>query len=1248
VTNLTYTYSNPLTGCQNTDITVVTVTPAVIPTVLPTYSICVNNAAVNLNTVLSSTPSGGSWSGTGVTNPNFTPSIAGVGTHTVTYSFGVGTCLTTVTSAITVNPQPIISANNATICVGQSANLTAVGTGDPSLYSWTASPSLSCTACQTTIASPTTTTTYTLTGTTSFGCTNTTTASVSVNPLPVVNAGSDTTLCDQPIPVQFNGTIPGGIWTGSSITTSGLFTPSGTGSYSLTYTVTLPTGCVNSDIKLINVISLVASNAGPDLENCSGDPSVVLSSSPAGGVWSGNGVNSSGIFTPLTAGLFELIYTTGSGNCISKDTMFFNVNPLPIVSAGIDRDFCITDNTFNLSGLPLGGSWSGVGITNAINGTFDPSIAGVGLFQIVYSYTDLVTNCINQDTLIATVHALPVIDFTFNPIVCQGVTEAFTNTSTAVGLSNWNFGDGTLSTNFSPTHTYNSPGLFDVQLIITSPFGCIDSLTQVIEVRDIPFAEFSVAIDSACGPLTTAISNSSTGSGLTYNWQFGNGQNSTALNPTSQVYQAAIGIDTMYYIVLTASNNCGIASYTDSIVVMPLPIASFDTDVNSGCSPLLLNIANLSSGIPDNYSWDFGNGSTSISSANTLQQTFLTGSTITNYTISLNVQNECGSDTFSQIITVYPNTVTAFFNSSTTIGCEDLTVDFTQSTLGGIFYSWDFGDNNTSTNYSPSHTFVDPGTYTVSLFVNDGCAYDTMNVNITVNPAPLLSFSVFPDSVCINETFTFSNTSNNLANSFWTFGDGGTSGLTNPSYAYSQSGQYNVTLVGTSITNGCVDSISQTVQVSQSTVSTFVTSSNSGCAPFAVQFSNQSINSAYHYWVFGDGNTSTQQNPNHLYTIPGTYQVQLITENSSGCSDTSISTITVHAIPVSDFSFISSNTCYVPVEVELTNLSSGALNYSWDFGNGQTSTNTDAIVTYSTPGVYTISLMSENQYGCQALSVQSITVYPTPIAQFDLPSSVACANDMLFFGSESLFADSINWIMGDGTILSGSNVNYAYTDPGDYSITLIAYGAGGCGDTLVLGNPLTINPDPVADFDYINVQIPDPLSGLVEYTNLSEGATSFLWYFGNDSSSTEINPVFHFNDYGSYNTTLIATNNFGCTDSITLIVNVDFFNGLFVPNAIYPGSDLFEVSHFIPKGVGLKEFELLIFDDWGNLIWQSTALDASGRPSEFWDGTFNGEPVQQDAYVWKVNAVFLDNEVWGGNDLNYKKIKKSGTVTVIR
>ena len=113
-------------------------------------------------------------------------------------------------------------------------------------------------------------------------------------------------------------------------------------------------------------------------------------------------------------------------------------------------------------------------------------------------------------------------------------------------------------------------------------------------------------------------------------------------------------------------------------------------------------------------------------------------------------------------------------------------------------------------------------------------------------------------------------------------------------------------------------------------------------------------------------------------------------------------------------------------------------------------------------------------------------------------------------------------------------------------------------------------------------------------------------------------------------------------------IKVDFFKGLYVPNAMYLGHQDYEVSHFLPKGVGLFKYELTIYDDWGNLIWKTTEIDEQGRPTQPWDGKFNDEYVQQDSYVWKVEAIFKDDSVWIGKEYEPTVYKRSGTVTVIK
>jgi large repetitive protein len=734
----------------------------------------------------------------------------------------------------------------------------------------------------------------------------------------------------------------------------------------------------------------------------------------------------------------------------------------------------------------------------------------------------------------------------------------------------------------------------------------------------------------------------------TYSWDFGNGQTSNLQNPGDVTYLAGYIADTTYYIVLSVSNFCGTVTATDSVIVMPTPVAIFGPLFDVGCSPYVATFANNSVGLPDNYFWDFGNGNTSTDPNALVDHVFTTGLEPSEYTITLTVSNECGSNTSEHTITVLPNQVNAFFNTPNTSGCAPYTVTFTQFSTGANTFVWDFGDGNTSNILSPTHTFQQPGTYTVTLAINDGCSFDTSSVEITVNPSPFVDFTSSPDSVCINVPFDFTNLSVGLAGSSWNFGDGNTSVLVNPSHSFTSPGTYNVTLTGTSAINGCTSSITKPVVVSPNPTASFTANPISGCMPLTVSFANTSINGNYIVWDFGDGNSSTNQTPTHTFTDAGNYAVKLLVENTSGCKDSVIQVITVHPLPVASFTMSTTDVCYAPVTANFTNQSTGAVNYNWNFGNAQFSTLTNPTIVYDNPGTYTISLTVENQYGCTDQTQTTFTIYPTPIAQFTISDNQVCVGDSVVFTSQSLFADSLVWYLGDGSIMYGNTVTYAYNTNGIFDVTLVIFGAGGCSDTLEFPNGVEVFLTPIAGFDYVNIQNPDPLSGTVEFTNTSINADTYLWLFGNGNTSEEINPIERYNQYGDFVATLIASNQYGCADTITQIILVDFFSGLFVPNAVYPGHSSFGVNHFLPKGVGLKTYEILIYDDWGNLIWESTSLDADGRPNEAWDATFRGEPVQQDAYVWKVTATFLDSRLWEGKEYAKGVFKKSGTVTVIK
>lgn len=1232
-------------GCFNEDTIMVTVIDPTNADAGDDSTICENGA----NVQLSGLPAGGTWSGSGITaGGDYDPAVPG--TFTMTYSFGTGTCQTSDEMDFIVNPAPVVDAGeDFTICLdGGTVDLSA----EPNLPGGTWSgngitdpngifdPLVAGNGAHTL--------TYTYTDPLT-NCSNTDDIIANVNALPVVNAGNDTTLCNQPSSVQFTGLPAGGSWGGPNITVDGVFTPSGTGTFTVYYGFTL-SSCDATDSLVITVVDPSQANAGGDLELCFSNTMTQLTGLPAGGTWTGTGIAGNGDYTPNNPGTYEMVYSFGGGNCLTRDTMELIVHALPVVDAGSDVEFCESEPAFNFIGTPAGGNWSGNGITNGTFGTFDPSITPIGANTITYTYTDPVTQCVNTDDLIATINPLPTVLFDFNAIVCEGSAENFTNNTILGDTYAWDFGDNTaINTNVNPIHTYTSTGFFDIQLVATTVSGCVDSLTQTIEVREPPTANFVILPDSACGPLTANFTNFSTGIGaLVFAWDFGNGQSSANQNPGSQVYTAGVIADTVYYITLDVTNFCGTVSKTDSVRVMPDPTAIFGPAFDEGCSPFTVDFANISVGLPDNYSWDFGNGTTSTTSDSLFSRVFVTGLDDTTFTIRLIVSNECGIDTAFHNIHVLPTSVNSFFNTNITQGCAPLTVDFTSISDGAEQFNWNFGDGNVSNVAQTSNTFINAGTYTVRLIVNDACSRDTSFATITVHPRPDIEFTFTPNSQCVGLPFVFNNQSSDVANLSWDFDDGSNSALSNPTHIFTASGTYQVTLTGVSTLFACEASVTHPVTVASSPIADFSITTGDGCVPATTSFTNSSSNFNFLSWDFGDNNTSGLSSPSHVYTNPGVYTVQLLVENNIGCKDSIEQIVQVFPVPTANFDILSIDTCNLPSQALFGNTSAGAISYNWNFGNTVTSTLTNPSVYYDLPGTYFIKLVAENQYGCADSLIRDVTIFQPPLANFVVSDMVMCVGESFTGNSLSSQADSVKWFMGDGSTFTGNAIFYEYEDPGDYFVTLVAYGDGGCSDTLFALQPITINVTPNANFSFINVEEDDLVNGTIDLVNMSAFANSYLWRLEGDSTSTQVNPRYQFDHYGNELITLVAYNDNGCVDSITKLITVDYYKGLFVANAMNPGHPDFEVSHFLPKGVGLYSYRLTIYDDWGNLLWETTALDGYGRPTEGWDGTYKGVPVQQDAYVWKIEATYMTSEGWDGKQYPDGRFKRAGTLTVIR
>lgn len=1190
-----------------------------------------------------STPYTFSWTSNpaGFTSSQEDPSTTA--SQNVTFSLTVidaGNCRSTASVTYSVIPAPVLTVNSPTICSGDSVQLTVSGgTG----YEWSTGSTSS-----TITVGPLTTTSFTVSASDSgSGCSGDEVSTVTVNQSPIVEAGADITVCSQPVSTTLTGYSPaGGTWSGPNVTSNGEFQSLVNGTYKLYYFYQDPvTTCSKTDSINVTVVSPQVADAGTGFSICANAPAQNLTGFTPNSnyTWSGPGVSSTGNFDPVSAGAGNIVLTFsfGSGSCLTQDTIRVNVLSLPPLNVN-SAAIC--------SGKPAILVATGADTYSWNTGETNDSITVSPLFAQNYTVTgtSALTGCSVSQVANVTVNNLPIVSFTNVANGCENTAISFNNTTQNASNYLWNFGDNGTSIDQQAQHTYADTGTYQIQLVATSGAGCVDSSFGIIRIFDFPQSAFTLSAEEGCAPLSIDYANQTTGMDISFSWNLGNGS-STDTIPATNVYQQGNN-DTTYVVTLTTTNFCGTSVKQDTILVKPKPIASFGTNRDDGCSPLPIFFNNNSAGNATQYVWDFGDGSATSNQANPGSHTFTTGDRDTTYIITLVGINACGTDTIQRTVTIYPNTVDAFFNTNPTTGCAPLDVTFLNFSTGGNFYSWNFGDGNVSSDLSPTHRYLNPGTYTCSLYVNNGCSFDTITQSITVNPPPTVEFIPNAPNVCAKNPISFTNTSIDCINYIWDFGDTtATTGVTNPQHTFQNSGTYTVSLIGTSSTFGCRDTFRLPITVKSLPVPAIDSDTTYGCAPLRVNFNNQSQNANFYTWYFGDGNTTSFPiSPSNIYINPGVYTVKLKAENIAGCKDSTTYSINVYDVPTAGFSLSSNFTCSVPVRIQTTNTSVGATSYFWDFGNGVTSSLNEPIINYITFEADTVTLVAFNSYGCSDTLKDIFYAVPTPQINFIAEPDTGCQPLKVLFTNLTQNATSYLWRFGDGTSSTNMNVEHTYYDSGTYSVFLKGSNQY-CSDSITRNNAILVHPKPVSDFTFTQVYIDGIPNGTIQFNENCQDAVSYTWYFGDGDQSDEINPLHQFPGYNNYSTSLVIDNTFGCLDTATKIVIPDYFEGLFVPSALMPDNPAGGDSKlFLPKGKSLKEYRLQIFNSYGIQIFETTALDINGSPSEGWDGNYKGVQCQQDAYVWEIEASFIGGKSWPGIKNSDGKFKKTGTLTLVK
>jgi PKD repeat protein len=469
-----------------------------------------------------------------------------------------------------------------------------------------------------------------------------------------------------------------------------------------------------------------------------------------------------------------------------------------------------------------------------------------------------------------------------------GFTDASTNTPT-----NWDwywFANETKSSVVQNPTTTLTTGTYSVRLYTSnSAGGDWENKTAYITVSSgvgAPVTGFSANVTSGSTPLAVRFTDSSTNAPTNWDWYWypNETKSSVVQNPTATLTTGT------YSVRLYTSNSAGgdwenkTAYITVSSGVVA-PVTGFAANVTSGTAPLAVGFTDASTNTPTNWDWYFGNG-TKFSDAQNPSVTLAGGT----YTVSLYTSNAYGGDweNKTDYITVSTPAPVASFTSDKTTGTVPLNVSFTDASTGEITsYLWNFGDTASSTLKNPSHLYTTVGTYTVNLTVTGpgGSATRTQTNYITVRDAlPVAAFSGTPTTGTVPLNVSFSDASTGVITSYlWNFGDTTTSTLKNPSHNYTAAGTYTVKLTvsnsGGSNTITKRNYITVTLPVLKAD---FTANKTSGQNPLAVQFTDSSSGPITSYvWNFGDGGSSVERNPVHIYTKAGRYTVKLTVSNSA-------------------------------------------------------------------------------------------------------------------------------------------------------------------------------------------------------------------------------------------------------------------------------------------------------------------------------------------------------------------------------
>ncbi|MDQ3049105.1 MAG: PKD domain-containing protein, partial [Bacteroidota bacterium] len=1086
------------------------------------------------------------------------------------------------------------------------------------------------------------TSTVTVTPTVS-GCTGpAVTYTITVNPIPVITVNS-VNIC----PTQTATlTAAGGttyLWNTGSTANPLNVTPASTTTYTVTGTTA---GCSSTAVATVTVGgSITVTVNSPTI--CNGQTATLTAVGGTSYTWStGAAVN------PITVSPTTTTSYTVTGNtsgCTGTAVATVTVNPNPTVTVPANIVVCNggTVSGTAYSSTPAGATytWTNSDPTIGIPASGSGDIAA---FSAINSGSTPITSTITvTPTLSGCTGATSSYTITINPTptvtvpatisVCNGATIAVPvyTSSPAGGSFTWTNSDPSIGlaasgSGTTPSFTAVNSGSSNVTATITvtpTVNGCTGTpSTYNIVIFPTPAAPLAPGT-SICINMTATLNAS--GTGVSFDW-YSAATGGTLLGTSATYTTPNLSASTNYFVNMTSADGCISPMTTVPVTIAPgLSVtASPDDTVCFGGNTTLSVIPN---GPGFTYNWTPAGSLTGAGSFSPVASPAVT----TTYTVQV---TDAGGCTGFDSVIVYADpminlSAIAAFDVTCNGACDGQTIVIPG---GGSGTPYSFLWNTGFTGAAP--TGLCPGTYTVT--VTDGWGCSASNSATVTEPTPLTASLKSSQPASCNGACDGSATA---------LGAGAT-----PNYTYSWNTmpvQTTATATGLcegsyicTVTDSLGCSTTITVNITEPSVVVIdpiasVIICTGGTTTLSANATGGNPGGYNYIWTpAGTGSTAT------VTVSPGTTTVYTVNASdvANGCSAVPVNvTVTVNP-PLSATSGGTTAICpgsSATLSAAGANGNGGPYTYSWSPSAGLSNANiANPVASPGSTTVYTVTVTD----GCSpaVTSTETVTVLPLPVVSFNSAITSGCAPVCVLFNNTSTTSGGAvaTWMFnyGDGTPNDTAHA-HCYTTPGSYTVGLtVTSTLGGCSSSLSQSNYITVYPDPVASFTTA------PSASIInpefDFVNTSSGGATYAWDFGDalsplNNTSTLVNPSHTYSEVGPYCVNLTATSVNGCVNSTQVCLEVDPEFTFFVPNAFSPNGDGINDT-FFGKGDFILEYEMFIYDRWGNMIFFTDEL------SKPWDGKANhgSEIAQQDTYVYLIKVT----------DGKGKKHKYIGSVTIVK